>query len=232
MALSARRSRDAWADDSGMGMGMDDDDDLDQDLDAGLDDDEEIAAAMGGRGAGRRSGGGRRGSGGGGGGGAGAGAGAGAAGGAGQRGRQARESRVRVADDAEQDDEDLAYRTDLENRERDRRRAGISESFKCRNCRNFIGTPPTGGSQRNHCPMCLFSLHVDGKTPGDRASDCHSLMEPIGVFYRITLEQMVVHRCRGCDFVRYNRVAADDNVVILGQLPIIDPASLPHDGDA
>ena len=229
MALSSRRSRDVWADDTG--MDADADDDLDLGLDAGLDDDEEVAAELGVRVAGRRSGGGRRGSAGAGAG-AGSGAASGAGAGAGQRGRQARESRVRVADDADVEDEDLAYRTDLEHRERDRRRAGISEEFKCRNCRTFIGTPPTGGSQRNHCPMCLFSLHVDGKTPGDRASDCHSLMEPIGVFYRMSLEQMVVHRCRGCDFVRYNRVAADDNPTLLGQLPIIDPASLPHDGDA
>ena len=51
--------------------------------------------------------------------------------------------------------------------------------------------------------MCLFSLHVDDKTPGDRASDCHSLSEPIGGFYRMSLEQLVVTRCRGCYFLRY-----------------------------
>lgn len=217
--MTSRRARDWWMDA--------DDEDADEELDAAFDgegngdDDGDgfdavalSAPSVAGRN--QRRGGGRgatRGSGGG----------SGAAGG---RGR----GRGRIADDADVEDEDLAYRTDLEHRERERRRAGISEEFKCRNCRNFIGTPPSGGSQRNHCPLCLFSLHVDGKTPGDRASDCHSLMEPIGVFYRVSnLEQMVVHRCRGCGFVRYNRVAADDNPVLLGRLPVIDPATLPSD---
>ena len=111
----------------------------------------------------------------------------------------------------------------LARKERDRRKATISEPFKCRHCRAFIGMPPTGGSQRNHCPMCLYSLHVDLKTPGDRASECRSLMEPIASFYRPNLEQVVVHRCLGCGFERYNRIAADDNPVLLGSLPVVDP---------
>jgi hypothetical protein len=36
---------------------------------------------------------------------------------------------------------------------------------------------------------------------------------------------MVVHTCLGCGFVRYNRIAADDNPVVLGELPILDPPS-------
>jgi hypothetical protein len=108
-------------------------------------------------------------------------------------------------------------------RQRDRKRVEVSEGFKCRHCRNFIGIPPSGGRNRNHCPLCLYSLHVDGKTPGDRASECRSLMRPIGVFYRPKGEQMVVHKCLGCDFVRYNRIAADDNPIVLAELPVLDP---------
>lgn len=126
----------------------------------------------------------------------------------------------------EDEPEDGGWESGRERRERERRRATISEPFKCRNCRAFIGEPPSGGRQRNHCPMCLYSLHVDLKTPGDRASDCRSLMEPIGVFYRPSLEQMVVHRCLGCGAVRYNRVAADDNPILLAELPVIDPATI------
>lgn len=133
-----------------------------------------------------------------------------------------------VADEGEIEDE---WETDHERRERERRRADISEPFKCRNCRAFIGEPPSGGRQRNHCPMCLYSLHVDLKTPGDRASDCRSLMEPIGTFYRPSLEQVVVHRCLGCGAIRYNRVAADDNPILLEELPVLDEASLPDRDD-
>ena len=119
-----------------------------------------------------------------------------------------------------------------ERKAREKRRAGISEPFKCRNCRAFIGEPPTGGRQRNHCPMCLHSLHVDDKTPGDRASECRSLMRPIGVFYRPNLEEMVVHECLGCGFMRYNRIAADDNVVLLGELPVVDPTTMSRGDDS
>ena len=105
---------------------------------------------------------------------------------------------------------------------RDRKRVEVSEPFKCRNCRAFIGEPPSGGRNRNHCPLCLYSLHVDAKTPGDRASGCRSSMEPIGTFYRPNLEQVVIHRCLGCGFVRYNRVAADDSPLALSRLPVLD----------
>jgi hypothetical protein len=111
-------------------------------------------------------------------------------------------------------------------RDRDRKRVEVSEPFKCRHCRAFVGIPPTGGRNRNHCPLCLYSLHVDGKTPGDRASDCRSSMAPVGTFYRPNLEQVVVHRCLGCGFVRYNRVAADDNPIVLAQLPVMSPDDL------
>lgn len=123
-------------------------------------------------------------------------------------------------------DADAEIAEALERKAREKRRAEISEPFKCRNCRAFIGEPPSGGRQRNHCPLCLYSLHVDDKTPGDRASECRSLMTPIGVFYRPNLEQMVVHECRGCGFVRYNRIAADDNPILLSELPIVDQASI------
>ena len=110
--------------------------------------------------------------------------------------------------------------------ERERRRIDISKPFKCRRCKSFIGVPPAGGKQRNHCPNCLHSLHVDGKTPGDRRSDCESLMEPAGTFFRRNGEQAVLHRCLGCGFERYNRVAADDSPLLLMRLPLLDPPAV------
>ena len=141
--------------------------------------------------------------------------------------KQRRGAEAEVEDDWDDEIVDV-----LERKERERRRAGISEPFKCRNCRAFIGMPPTGGQQRNHCPMCLYSLHVDDKTPGDRASECRSQMEPIGVFYRRNMEQVLVHRCLGCGFTRYNRIAADDNILLLNELPIVDPPARGDDDEA
>ena len=106
---------------------------------------------------------------------------------------------------------------------RPQRRPDGSEEFKCGHCRAFIGPTVTGGRHRNHCPLCLFSKHVDRSHPGDRASDCRSLMEPIGVFNRANGEQMVVHRCRGCGAERHNRIAADDQAIVLLRLPPVAP---------
>ena len=46
----------------------------------------------------------------------------------------------------------------------------------------------------DHCPNCLYSLHLD-REPGDRASDCHGRMEPIGVWVRKNGEWAIIHRC-------------------------------------
>lgn len=93
------------------------------------------------------------------------------------------------------------------------------ESFKCVHCRAFIGPTVSGGKHRNHCPLCLYSRHVDGGRPGDRASDCGAKMAPVARFTRPNGEPMVVHRCLGCGFERNNRLAADDNMLRFEELP-------------
>jgi hypothetical protein len=50
-------------------------------------------------------------------------------------------------------------------------------------------------------------------------------MEPVGLFARPSGEQVILHRCRGCELERYNRVAADDNPIAVMQLPLVDPIS-------
>ena len=54
----------------------------------------------------------------------------------------------------------------------------IDEEFVCENCGKKV--PPLGYSCRNHCPHCLHSKHVD-INPGDRAENCHGVLEPIGL---------------------------------------------------
>ena len=84
-----------------------------------------------------------------------------------------------------------------------------------------------GGKHRNHCPQCLYSRHVDGKTPGDRASDCGGSMAPVGAFTRAKGEHAIVHRCLGCGFERHNRVAADDDFAAVMRLPVVQPRVKP-----
>lgn len=111
-------------------------------------------------------------------------------------------------------------------------RTAADQAFKCGRCRAFIGAPATGGRHRNHCPMCLHSRHVDGNRPGDRRGDCGSLMAPVGVVQRRNGEQIILHRCLGCGRERPNRVAADDNPVLLLRLPPVAPAGSVPDGAA
>lgn len=100
---------------------------------------------------------------------------------------------------------------------------GGSVEFRCRHCKIMAGAPPSGGRYRNHCPLCLYSRHVDGRTPGDRASDCGAMMAPVAAFVRRKGEHAIVHRCLGCGFERHNRIAADDNFAAVMRLPVIEP---------
>ena len=57
--------------------------------------------------------------------------------------------------------------------------------------------PPLGYSSRNHCPFCLWSLHVD-INPGDRANPCGGALEPISCEPDARRGYIIVHRCRSC----------------------------------
>ena len=105
----------------------------------------------------------------------------------------------------------------------DRRR---SPSFRCGHCRLDVPIEAVGTAHRNHCPNCLWSKHVD-RTPGDRAAECGSLMEPIAITVRDRGEWVLVHRCTGCDDVHLNRSAGDDNALVLLQLAVMPLAQPP-----
>ena len=46
-------------------------------------------------------------------------------------------------------------------------------------------------------------------------------MEPIGSFQRRNGEHVLVHRCLGCGFERFNRIAADDDFELVLSLPVL-----------
>ena len=60
---------------------------------------------------------------------------------------------------------------------------------------------------------------------GDRMSECGARMAPIGTFQRANGEHVLVHRCLGCDFERFNRIAADDNFELVESLPVLPARS-------
>lgn len=88
------------------------------------------------------------------------------------------------------------------------------ESFVCRKCGMPINPESAGSQHRNHCPYCLVSIHVDNR-PGDRASLCKGLMEPISIWSKADGEWAIIHRCCSCGTLKTNRVAADDNQQLL-----------------
>jgi hypothetical protein len=124
------------------------------------------------------------------------------------------------------------FRTRKENFDSDERRKGKwhqnkrwqgnagDSAFRCANCRQMVfASEAMGTAHRNHCPWCLWSLHVDAK-PGNRASLCRARMEPVGLTFRHggidrygrekAGDVMLVHLCTGCAAVNINRIAADD----------------------
>ena len=84
------------------------------------------------------------------------------------------------------------------------------DPFTCKVCGREILPEGAGSDHRNHCPYCLSSVHVDNE-PGDRASECHGVMEPISVWVRKNGEWAIIHRCTVCGKMGSNRIAADDN---------------------
>lgn len=99
------------------------------------------------------------------------------------------------------------------------------ERFECTLCGRLVTAQGAGTDHRNHCPNCLCSLHVD-EEPGDRASDCGGIMEPVAVWVRKNGEWAVIHRCRRCGKLSSNCVAADDNpmkLMSIAMKPLVLP---------
>ena len=87
-----------------------------------------------------------------------------------------------------------------------------NDTFTCKVCGRVCTPQNAGSDHRNHCPNCLSSLHVD-EEPGDRASDCGGIMEPVAVWVRKGGEWAIIHRCKRCGKLNSNRVAADNNPI-------------------
>ena len=105
-----------------------------------------------------------------------------------------------------------------------------TDAFRCTHCKWEVVEPPYGTAHRNHCPRCLWSLHVDER-PGDRQSDCRGQMEPIAIWVRRD-EWVLIHRCQRCEALRPNRIAGDDDPIRLLQLAATPLAHPPFPLDA
>lgn len=87
----------------------------------------------------------------------------------------------------------------------------LNDGFICQNCGKNVMPLKWGGHNRNHCPFCLFSFHIDEETPGDRLANCRGLMTPIAIETRRTGEYVLIHKCAVCGKISKNRAAGDDD---------------------
>jgi hypothetical protein len=103
-------------------------------------------------------------------------------------------------------------------------RAGAATfgDFRCTHCDADVSSAHllSGVINRNHCPYCLWSCHLDLFAAGDRLSACKAPMKPIALTMKRGRnkyqpeqrgELMLVHECIDCKTLSINRIAADDN---------------------
>lgn len=94
--------------------------------------------------------------------------------------------------------------------------------FRCAHCHAIVSSAHvlSGVNNRNHCPYCLWSCHLDLYAAGDRLSACKGQMKPIGLTTKLSRnkyrlhgqgELMLVHECLDCGALSLNRIAADDD---------------------
>ncbi len=78
------------------------------------------------------------------------------------------------------------------------------EDFCCLHCHAEVA----GNGYTNHCPLCLWSLHVDNN-PGDRQNPCRGLMRPIAVV--LVGKKHIVHQCERCGQEKKNKIQEQDS---------------------
>ena len=100
-------------------------------------------------------------------------------------------------------------------------RIDINTDFKCQHCGSYVSAARfiAGVGNRNHCPYCLWSRHMDLFEAGDRLAACKAPMRPVGLTLKRSRnkyasaangELMLVHKCTDCERSSINRIAADD----------------------
>lgn len=94
------------------------------------------------------------------------------------------------------------------------------ENFICDQC----GATVIGNGFTNHCPVCLFSKHVD-INPGDRRETCEGIMVPVSVL-QDSDGWIIIHECARCKARKRKRAEPNDNFEAL--LAVAKKATLDH----
>jgi len=78
------------------------------------------------------------------------------------------------------------------------------QGFVCLNCGKVI--PPNLATSRDHCPFCLYSMHVD-LLPGDRKNPCRGTLVPISCQPHPKKGFVLIYRCEKCGDIVRNKAA-------------------------
>ena len=81
-------------------------------------------------------------------------------------------------------------------------------SFTCQNCGKHVDK--LGYTSRDHCPYCLYSIHVD-IIPGGRQNTCLGKLKPIAIDESSKKGYVIVYKCEKCGEIKRNKSAIDDD---------------------
>lgn len=81
-------------------------------------------------------------------------------------------------------------------------------SFTCVNCGKDV--EKLKYTSRDHCPYCLYSIHVD-IVPGDRLNECKGMLKPIAIEKSAKKGYVIVYKCLKCGEIKRNKCADDDD---------------------
>ncbi len=84
----------------------------------------------------------------------------------------------------------------------------LDEGFLCHHCGKEV--LPNEVTSRDHCPHCLYSLHVDIH-PGDRANPCRGSLRPVSAEPHAKKGFVIIYRCEKCGEILRNKAALTGN---------------------
>lgn len=87
------------------------------------------------------------------------------------------------------------------------------EDFTCLHC----GARVKGTGYTDHCPKCLWSIHMD-INPGDRASECKGAMMPVSTTCDRDGTYTIAYMCLKCGARKRFKQAKDDSMAELERL--------------
>jgi len=89
------------------------------------------------------------------------------------------------------------------------------QGFACEKCGEPVA--PLKYSSRNHCPVCLYSVHLD-IMPGDRLNSCGGILRPVSAQPDSKKGRVINFKCEKCGGQTRNKAAKDDNSALLIKL--------------